>query len=126
MLSPMLYDDQSTPNPRSIKQICRLANQMQFQRKLYSPRNGYGVVVTYSEMIAQEIVQKISSTTAQGSSTEGECARFLEPFLLSMHISRCMVCLVSHYDLIHAQLETLKRGSTPGTDGFGPKSYQHS
>ena len=73
MLSPALYDDQSPPNPRNKKQIWRLAEQMQHQRKLLSLKNRYGVVVTDPEQIAQEIVQKISSIVTQGSTTEEEC-----------------------------------------------------
>ena len=44
---------------------------MQYQRKLFSLRNRYGVVVTDPEQIAQEIVQNISSTIDPGLSHGG-------------------------------------------------------
>ena len=53
---------------------------MQYQRKLFSLRNTYGVVITNLEQIAKEVVQKISSTMTQGSPTEEECSHFLDPF----------------------------------------------
>ena len=53
---------------------------MQYQRKLFSLKNRYGVVITDPQQITQESVQKISSTTTQCSATEEECSHFLAPF----------------------------------------------
>ena len=127
MLSPALYDDHGRPNPQNKKQIQRLAKQMQYQRKLFSLKNRYGVVVIDPEQIAQEIVQKISSTMTKGSATEEECSHFVDPFF-ARHAHQPLYRMLSKpltYDLVHAAPDTLNRGSVPGQDGFGPELYQH-
>ena len=127
MLSPALYDDHRRPNPRNKKQIWRPAKQMQYQRKLFSLKNRYGVVVTDPEQIAQEIVQNISSTMTQVSATEEECYHFLDS-CFARHAHQPLYCMLSKpltYDLIHAALDTLNKGSAPGQDGTGQEIYQH-
>ena len=123
MLSPSLYDDQSRLNSRTKNNIWRLAKQMQYQIKLFSVTKRYGVVVTDPEQIAQEIVQNISSTMTQGSATEEECSLFLDSFF-ARHSHQQLYRMLSKqltYNLVHAALGTLNRGSAWGLDGFGPR-----
>ena len=79
------------------------------------------------QQIAQEIVQKSSSTMTQGSATEEECSCFLDSFF-ARHAHPPLYHMLSKpvtYDLVHAPLDTLNRGRAPGLDGLGRDISPH-
>ena len=64
--------------------------------------------------------KKISSTSTQGSASEEECSRFLDPFF-AWHAHQPLSHMLSKpltYELLHASLDTLNRGSAPGSGGI--------
>ena len=108
------------------QQIARLVQEMQCRRRLSSPRDKQGGLLTDPVKVALALQKNWAGIMAAGSKTVPECLEYIQSLPLSANIKQAAPMLLKplSQELVLTALENMKPGSSPGLDWIPAEVYK--
>ena len=120
-LKRTLHTERASPYEKQTRklEIAQLVREVQHRRRLTSPRDQYGALLTEPLQMAKALQENLAGIMAAGTKSVAECVNYLNLLPLPAHIKGPAPMLLRplNEELVRRALENMKAGSSPGIDG---------